>query len=394
MSSSAVAARAPAYTYREARPRPSIVRRVFGLLPLPYTACLVLYLAASRLIAPEVPPGVPDRVWWWLYSLVSLMNEFTPFYFLPLPLCLLTLLIARTPGAVIATGIPCLLFVLLYGPLFLPRPPEQRAPASAAGAAPSAGVDVRVMTFNLLATARTMDERAAAIHQAAPDVVLVQELTQSQGRALDAALLPQYPYGRVRTDRPGWEGAGIWSRFPLEFEELWDGSRRGARWQHAVLSVEGQPVHVVNLHLMTPVLRWRRLPDVPLPIATGEITQGRSLEVSWLVPRLQSLIAGGDPVIVAGDLNMTDQTPEYRRLLSAGLVDAHRQAGWGFGHSYPAHPTLRIAGRRLPVPVPLVRIDYVLLSPHVQAVHVETWPDSGGSDHLPVVADLTLVHGS
>jgi endonuclease/exonuclease/phosphatase family metal-dependent hydrolase len=251
-------------------------------------------------------------------------------------------------------------------------------------------VDVRVMTFNLLATARSMEERAATIHEAAPDLVLVQELTQTQARALDVDLAPQYPYRRMRTDRPGWEGAGIWSRFPIQFEELWDGSRRGARWQHAVLSVEGQAVHVVNLHLMTPVVRWHRLPDVPVPIATGEITQGRSLEVTWLVPRLQELTEGPDPVIVAGDLNMTDQTPEYRRLLGAGLADAHRQAGWGFGHSYPAFPTLRIAGRRYPVPVPLVRIDYVLHSPRVQARHVETWPTSGGSDHRPVVADLVL----
>src|SRR5688500_9622977 len=170
MSSSTAALRAPAVAYRPARPRPSLARRAIGLLPLPYSGCLVIYLAASRLIAPEVPPGVPDRVWWWLYSLVSLMNEFTPFYFLPLPLCLLTLLIARTPGAVVATGIPCLLFVLLYGALFLPRSPDLRRPASDSAPVQRTGADVRVMTFNLLATARSMAERAATIHEASPDI--------------------------------------------------------------------------------------------------------------------------------------------------------------------------------------------------------------------------------
>jgi vancomycin resistance protein VanJ len=368
------------------------VRHVIGLLPLPHGLLLFVYLVTSRFVTTDVPSGVPsgvpDRAWWLLYGLVSLLNEFTPFFFLPLPLWLLTAAITRTASGAVAAAVPWLIFAWLYGELFLPR--FAGAGGQPRGAA-EAGPAVRVMTFNLLATGRAAADRAAPIRAADPDVLLVQELSASLAQALDAALSPVYPHRRLRLGPDGASGQGLWSRYPIAAEELWDGSRRGERWQHAVLSVDGRRLHLVNLHLTSPALRWRTIPDVPVPVTTGEVTQARSLEVAWLLPRLRELARGPDPLIVGGDLNMTDQTPEYRRLLGAGLRDAHREAGWGFGHSFPALPTLRIASRRVPVPVPLVRIDYVLHSPRVHVSRVETWPDSGGSDHRPVVANLVLL---
>jgi endonuclease/exonuclease/phosphatase family metal-dependent hydrolase len=88
------------------------------------------------------------------------------------------------------------------------------------------------------------------------------------------------------------------------------------------------------------------------------------------------------PVLLLGDLNMTDQSPAYR-FLAAELQDAHRQAGWGFGFTYPYR--LRLGG--LPVPGPVVRIDYILFSEHYCA----TWTRvacGGGSDHCYLVAEL------
>ena len=60
--------------------------------------------------------------WWQLYNLVTLLNEFTPWFFLPLPLWLLTLLIARRRSALLATALPWAMFLVLYGELFVPRP--------------------------------------------------------------------------------------------------------------------------------------------------------------------------------------------------------------------------------------------------------------------------------
>ena len=120
-------------------------------------------------------------------------------------------------------------------------------------------------------------------------------------------------------------------------EERWDGSRRNAQWQHAVLDVNGRQVHLVNLHLTTPTVRWRS----PEPSGAGDRGPGQRGPPAGgglARPRLSQLAAGPNPVLVAGDLNLTDQTPEFRRLLDAGYDNAYRQAGWGIDLTFPALP--------------------------------------------------------
>ncbi|MDQ3248737.1 MAG: endonuclease/exonuclease/phosphatase family protein, partial [Chloroflexota bacterium] len=92
------------------------------------------------------------------------------------------------------------------------------------------------------------------------------------------------------------------------------------------------------------------------------------------------------PVIVVGDFNSTDQSDVYQTLTTA-LTDAHRAAGWGFGHTFPAY-----AGwwRNLPILTRLVRIDMIFSSAHFRTVHSRVSAMHGESDHLPVVATLEL----
>lgn len=362
------------------------MRRLIGLVPLLHALPLLAYLLLRASITNSVPDVVPERQWWRLYNLVSLLNEFTPFYFLPLPLWLLTAAIARTRSALFASAVPWLMFASLYGDLFVPRPVHV---AEWLGRAPPGETRLRVMTFNVFAASRPTDELVGIIAEAHPDVLLTQELVPSLAQALDAELKATYPYSRLRTSG-GWGAQGIWSRYPIVSEEVWDGSRREAQWQHAVLNVDGQPVHVVSLHLTTPSVNWRVRQDWPVPVAVGQMAQARSLEVTWLVPRLRPLVQGPEPLIVAGDLNLTDQTPEFQRLLDTGLTSAYRQAGWGFGLTFPATPRVRFFRRTLRVPTPLVGIDHILLSPRVAARRALVWPEAAGSDHRPVVADLVL----
>jgi endonuclease/exonuclease/phosphatase family metal-dependent hydrolase len=163
-----------------------------------------------------------------------------------------------------------------------------------------------------------------------------------------------------------------------------------ARWQHVVLDVRGRALHVVNLHLSSPLPLRREALTGWAPLYVGEDANARRLEVGHLAPRLQSLAAGPEPLIVAGDMNLTDQTPEYARLREAGLEDAQRSVGWGFGHTFPSSVGVRLFHQRLTVPFPLLGIDHVMYSSRVEPRAVRVWPTSGGSDHLPVVADLAL----
>jgi endonuclease/exonuclease/phosphatase (EEP) superfamily protein YafD len=329
---------------------------------------------------------VPGRPWARLADLVALLDELTPWLFLPLPLWLLTLAAARTRAALFASALPWALFLALYGELFVPRPAHL---AAWLGPGPPPETRLRVMTFNVLGTERPTEGLVRVIARADPDVLLTQELLPGLARGIDGALGDRYPYSRLRTDGL-WGAQGIWSRYPIVAEERWDGSRRGANWQHAVLDVGGRPVHLVNLHLTTPGIDVRAGDVLPAGVPVGEAAAARRQEVAGLAPRLRALAAGGAPVIVAGDLNLTDQTPEFRRLLEAGYANGYRQAGWGIDLTYPALPGVRVAGGVALVRFPLIGIDHVLLSAGARAGRATVWPDGGTSDHRPVVVDVVL----
>lgn len=362
------------------------MRRLIGLLPLLHALPLLAYLLLRGFVVTPGPAIVPERRWLQLYNLVSLLNEFTPWFFLPLPLWLITLAASRQKVGLFATAVPWVMFGSLYGELFVPGTDQiaewMRRPAPGE-------TRLRVMTFNILGTSRSAAGLVRVVQEADPDVLMTQELIPTLAQQLDTVLGDVYPYSRLRTNGL-WEAQGIWSRYPIVSEVRWEGSRRGANWQHAVVDVNGQQVHVVNLHLSTPRVNVRTSEILPVPVVVGESSAARSLEVDWLVPRLRALSGGTDAVVVAGDLNLTDQTPEFGRLLAAGYADAHRQAGWGFGLTFPAVPRVRIVRRSFLVRWPLIGIDHILLSPHVRARRAEVWPEGGSSDHRPVVADLVL----
>jgi vancomycin resistance protein VanJ len=352
------------------------LRQLVGLSPLLHAVPLFFYLLLRDAVAAVSPGGPLGRV----ADLVALLNSFTPWLFLPIPLWIATLAFARTRTALFATVLPWALFLALYGELFVPRPAHF---AEWFGPQPPQASRLRVMTFNVLGSQRPADELVRVILDADADVVMTQELIPGLAQPLSLALASTYPYSRLRTDGL-WEAQGIWSRYPIVDEERWDGSQRGANWQHAVLNLDGRPVHLVNLHLTTPRIDVRRGDILPVAVPVGETASARRREVAALVPRLRALSAGGDPVVVAGDLNLTDQTPEFRRLLDAGYANAYRQAGWGIDLTYPAVVRARI------VFFPLIGIDHVLVSPAVRARTATVWPEGGSSDHRPVVVDLVL----
>jgi vancomycin resistance protein VanJ len=99
------------------------------------------------------------------------------------------------------------------------------------------------------------------------------------------------------------------------------------------------------------------------------------------------------PLIVTIDLNATDQSRAYR-IITRQLFDPWREAGWGFGHtfpggpSFPAIPRVEIAGYLIPMWV--VRIDYILYSREWKAVEARLGKWDRVSDHRPVIATLVL----
>ena len=384
------------------------VRGAVALLPLLHAVPLLLFLWARHAalgpdapLAPDLPVPVPERLWSAGTGVLALANEFVPFFFLPLPLWLLTAAVSRTRVGALVSAVPWLLFLGLYGELFAPReahlrrlvapvPLMERALQRVTGQPATPPVDVRVMSVNVLYANGVPETLAAFVLREAPDIVFVQELSPDVATALDRAIAPHYPHRDLRP-HPGPEGGGVWSRHPLRVEETWGGApdvtRHSLRWQHLSADVSGRRVELVNLHLTPPGIHLGVVPRFPVPVYAAQFNAHREREVEAFVPALRTLAQA--PLVVAGDLNLTDQTPEYHRLRGVGLRDAHREAGWGLGLTFPARPKLFALGVPLPVPS-LIRIDYVLHSSHFATRRTWVPQEETGSDHRPVIADLRL----
>lgn len=359
---------------------------LLGRLVLVHAVALGAYLVGSRLVLPLDATQLP-RVLLPAYEFLALLNEGTPWYFVPLPLWIITAAMSRRRYAIIAVAGLAACFLWLYGPLFIPK--------SLPGSTPNTqgATRLRVMTFNVSNLSSQVRPPALVldiIEEADADLLLLQEISPELSEVLAETLLATYPYQQLEP-HAGFDGMGVLSRHPFDVGALDALESRPARMQHVVMRVEGQDVHVVHVHFRPPRPRILPLPYAPFPILTGLSNQVRRDEVIRLVDTLHSNGLFMDHLVVAGDFNLSDQTPEYRQLIRSGLTDAHRAVGWGFGHTWPVVAFTPYAGRITLPPIALIRLDYVLYSPSISARSIRIGGDSAASDHAPLVADLALL---
>lgn len=300
---------------------------------------------------------IGDR-WWWLFAL----NALAPYLFLPLPAILPLAFRLRRRETWAGLGLAFALFAYLYGGLFLPQLPGAQAN----------GPTLTVMAYNVLGFNLATSNVVEAIRASQADVIALQELNPENAEAIERELMEVYPY-QILNPQNGVTGSGVISRYPLRptGEHLpggWIGT------PHVLeLDFDGQPVTLIRFHAYAGINN----------VAPRE-AQARIIA--------DFVAAHPGPFIAAGDLNATDMSFAYR-LLTGQLRDSWREAGWGFGQTFPgaasvgsSRPTL--AG--IPVPMWLVRIDYIFHSDDFTAAAARIGPWDGASDHRPVVAELVL----
>jgi endonuclease/exonuclease/phosphatase (EEP) superfamily protein YafD len=289
---------------------------------------------------------------------VRLVNSLMPNPLLPaLVLCGLFLLLRRwltvallTPGVVV--------FVVLYGSLYLPG-----TPPSVAADAPR----LRVMTYNIRTTAGTVGSASSVIRAANADIVGLQELHTSGARMLAAGLADMYPYHALHTEGETLIGVGLFSRYPIIDSDYW---RAAMGNQRVEVDFNGQRVVVYNVH-----------PPPPSMSRSGQLA--RDQEIGALLARSAEETL---PTLLIGDFNTNDQNPIYREI-TARYRDSYREAGWGTGATFPNMQFVYSLLRYLP---PVVRIDYIFHDERWTTTQAYVGRDSGGSDHYPVIAELAL----
>ncbi|MEM1382550.1 MAG: endonuclease/exonuclease/phosphatase family protein [Pseudomonadota bacterium] len=220
---------------------------------------------------------------------------------------------------------------------------------------PNAGDQrLRLLQFNVNLMNSQADAFAALVASAQPDVVTLQEISPANRHFL-RAVAEDFPHQRVCPFTTQ-HAVAILSRHPPVAPPA---CHPGLGLVALRIALEGRPLTVASLHL-----RW------PWPYGQAE-------QVASLEPVLSAL---PQPLVFAGDFNAAPWTRAVRRLADASdtrVISGLRTTIWvGFYN------------RQVQVPLP---IDHVLVPRGAQTSRIEVGGASF-SDHLPVLAEITLPH--
>jgi endonuclease/exonuclease/phosphatase (EEP) superfamily protein YafD len=303
-----------------------------------------------------------DR-WWWLF----LLKSFTPHYFLALPVLVVGVLAMRQRRALLSCAVVLGLALLIYGRLFLP---------TLTSSSEVVGPQLTVMTYNVVGRNDRPAAVVESIRQSEADVVALQELNSAIAEVIRRDLAVAYPF-QVLEPAEGISGMGVISRHKIREARAPTGLYWVGPPQVLELQFDDRKAALVNFHAMA--------------VTSGDPAQiALSIDAREQQAHILSELAAAHPcpLIVMGDLNATDQHEAYS-IISKSLRDAWREAGFGFGHTFPG-------GSRRPKifgitpPSWLIRIDYVFHSAHWHAASARIGRWDGVSDHRPVIVELRL----
>jgi endonuclease/exonuclease/phosphatase (EEP) superfamily protein YafD len=229
--------------------------------------------------------------------------------------------------------------------------------------------NLRIFIANLNTKNRSYGQAITAVQQENPDLAIFVEVDQAwteQLRVLESEL----PYRFTRPD-PFNRGIAIYSRqeFSKPQVELF-GSDDNASVITTV-AIANQSILLLATH--------------PLPPIRPSFFNARNRQLAEIAQYLQTV---SDPIIVAGDLNITMWSPYYRRFANrTGLVNSRK--GFGIVPTWPTRSTFDISIPDWMTPLLAIPIDHCLISPALNVVGVHAGANTG-SDHLPLVVDLQI----
>lgn len=245
------------------------------------------------------------------------------------------------------------------------------------------GPVLRVMSYNANSGFWGWDKVMGQIDVYKPDVLLIQEIVSDRRPGVDL-LRQRYPVVQFSTQFI------VASRYPIQASVDPDrldvaGKQRSPRFMRHLIETPLGPIAFYNVHPISPRQGlWQlRTGGFKRGLLSGSLLRGetaRRLQEDGLLRDVQvetfAMAAAREtvPVVIGGDFNLPGLSPGLRFL--APFQDGFREAGWGFGYTYPV-------GRRR-----WMRLDRIYASPTLRFVHFEVGTHSWASDHHAVVADL------
>jgi vancomycin resistance protein VanJ len=233
---------------------------------------------------------------------------------------------------------------------------------------------IAVMSWNLK-RGRAAD-LARVIRDSDARIVALQEVTPEAAQALEAdpAVAQRYPYRRFLAD-PGVTGLGLLSAYEITTTE----AAPGLAQRVTVTVPNAGALRVVNAHPLPGAIATATVLRIPLDFDPSR----RDADIAKIRSWIDDALRAGERVVALGDYNVTDREPAYATL-SAGLHDAHRAVGVGFGSSWRPD-------RFETLPLGLLRIDYALSGPGATPIALATDCTPRGSDHCILRATFALL---
>ncbi|MDZ8118078.1 endonuclease/exonuclease/phosphatase family protein [Pontiella agarivorans] len=217
---------------------------------------------------------------------------------------------------------------------------------------------IRAMLMNINALNGNTDEVLSAIHDADPDILLLEEVTPKWDNEL-RTLNDAYPH-HIEQPRDDCFGIKLFSKLPLSKSEIKSISERDV------------PTILTTIH--TPQGEISFIGTHPLPPIGKAYSESRNLQLRALPDLVKNQ---PHPVLLIGDLNTSPWSPHFQRLeKESGLKNSMK--GFGFQPSWPAD--------RFFLKIP---IDHVLYSEEI-TIHNRMTGKRIGSDHLPIIVDFTF----
>ena len=289
--------------------------------------------------------------WGWLFELASHFRR--QYCWMLIGSAALLSIARRWPEAAVAAG-----GALSNGVLLVPL--RARAVPGTDG---SNGRIVRALSANLFSSRNRSYERVRRlIREADPDVIALQEVTPEWLAALQG-LQAAYPFSKAVVHARRF-GIMVLSRIPFERVDV---VRVGAVGLPSIIArlqlPEERRLTVISTHPFSPVTPAR--------------AKSRNLQLRALAEFVSSQQG---PRLVLGDLNTTSWSPMFQDFLRRTRF---RDSRIGFG----LQPTWPVAIRALQIP-----LDHCLVSSEIVVHRRAVWGDIG-SDHYPIVVDVSIARG-
>lgn len=291
-------------------------------VPIVLAALLVAALLAGHGL-------IPDR-----RGLGTVLDSFLPWFGLAIVPVAVVAFAARSRAGTVALLVPVLVWAVMFGGWWLPKGGGER--------------QLRVVTQNIDAANPDPARTARQLVDTGADLVAVEEMNDDRAaEVLDRAYPHQVRVGTV----------GLWSRFPVRASRPLD---LGLGWNRALRAEIGTT--------------WGALAVYVVHLASVRPGEDDARDATLL--RLAETVRADDAsrLLIVGDLN-TASTDRQMAHLVPPLVDAQRDAGYGFGFTWPSG-------------MAMTRPDQVLFR-GLTATGASV-ADTDGSDHRGAVADLRM----